>query len=103
MLGRMIEFFVSGFYFPGISFTELLLGICLGIAFGVIWLASYWLPLFRKPWLWAVMATSVVLSWVAVSFIQIPLQVFVGLQKDYGDYTLPYHGWTIHNTLEDGA
>ncbi|MFC2069019.1 hypothetical protein ACFLTP_08475 [Chloroflexota bacterium] len=78
MLEKMIEFFVSGFYFPGISFTGLLLGIGLGIIFGGVWLVGYWLPLFRKPWLWVVMAASAILSWVAVAFIQIPLQVWAG-------------------------
>ncbi|MFC2042107.1 hypothetical protein ACFLTV_01205, partial [Chloroflexota bacterium] len=62
MLEKMIEFFVSGFYFPGITLTGLLLGIGLGIAFGAIWLAGYWPPLFRKYWLWLVMAGSAILS-----------------------------------------
>ena len=78
MLEKMVDFFVSGFYFPGISLTGLLLWIGLGILFGAAWLVGYWLPLFRKPWLWIVMATSAVLSWVAVAFIQIPLQIWVG-------------------------
>ena len=78
MLEKMIEFFVSGFYFQGITWTALLVGIGLGIVFGAIWLAGYWPPLFRKPWLWVVMATSAFLPWAAVAFIQIPLQVWTG-------------------------
>jgi hypothetical protein len=50
-----------------------MLEIGLGILFGAAWLVGYWLPLFRKPWLWIVMTTSAVLSWVAIAFIQIPL------------------------------
>ena len=78
MFERMIEFFVSGFYFPNITLTGLLLGIGLGLAFGAIWLVGYWPPLFRRYWLWLVMASSAVLSWLAVAFIQIPLQALVG-------------------------
>ncbi|MFH1002586.1 MAG: hypothetical protein V1780_00385, partial [Chloroflexota bacterium] len=78
MLDKMIGFFVSGFYFPGITLTGLLSGIGLGIAFGAIWLAGYWPPLFRKYWLWLVMASSAILSWLAVAFIQIPLQALAG-------------------------
>jgi RsiW-degrading membrane proteinase PrsW (M82 family) len=78
MLEKMIEFFVSGFYFPNITLTGLLWGIGLGIVFGAIWLISYWPPFFRKYWLWLVMASSAILSWLAVAFIQIPLQTLVG-------------------------
>ena len=78
MLDQMIKFFVSGFVFPGITWTGLLLGIGLGIAFGAIWFAGYRPPLFRKPWLWGVMAASAILSWAAVAFVQIPLQVWTG-------------------------
>ena len=74
----MIKFFVSGFVYPGITWTGLLLGIGLGIAFGAIWLAGYWPPLRQKPWLWAVLAVSPVLSWLAVAFGQIPLQALTG-------------------------
>jgi hypothetical protein len=79
MLEKMIEFFVSGFYFPGITSTRLLLGIGLGLAFGAFWLSGYCPPLFRKYWLWLVLAGSAILSWVAVSFIQIPLQGWASL------------------------
>lgn len=78
MLEQMIKFFVSGFVYPNIAWTALLLGIGLGIVFGAIWLASYWPPLFKKGWLWAVLAISPILSWAAVAFIQIPLQFFTG-------------------------
>lgn len=78
MLEKMIQFFISGFYFPGITLTGLLLGIGLGLAFGVIWLSGYWPPIFRKYWLWLVMASSAILSWLAVAFVQIPLQALIG-------------------------
>ena len=78
MLDKMIEFLVSWVYFPNITLTGLLLGIGLGIVFGAIWLIGYWPPLFKKYWLWLVMIGSAILTLLAVTFIQIPLQVVVG-------------------------
>jgi len=48
-------------------------GIGLGIAFGAVWLAGYWPPLFKKPWLWAVLVGSAFLTLAAICFIQNPL------------------------------
>ena len=78
MIEQMVGFFVSGFVYPGILWTSLLLGIGLAIVFGAIWLIGYWPPLFKKPWLWAVLASSAILTWAAVAFIQIPLQIWTG-------------------------
>ncbi|MFC1897388.1 hypothetical protein ACFLX8_02320 [Chloroflexota bacterium] len=78
MLEGMINFFVSGFVYPGILWNQVLLGIGLAIAFGAVWFASYWTPILKKPWAWAVLVSSFLLSWVAVAFIQIPLQVWTG-------------------------
>lgn len=72
MVEQMVAFFVSGFANPSI------LGIGLALAFGAIWLAGYWPPLFKKHWLWAVLASSAILTWAAVAFIQIPLQLWTG-------------------------
>ena len=72
MLEQMLGFFLSWFVNPSI------LGIGLALAFGVIWLIGYWPPLFKKPWLWAVLVISAFLSLAAVTFIQIPLQVWTG-------------------------
>ena len=72
MLEQMLSFFISWFTNPNI------VGIGLAIAFGVVCLAGYWPPLFKKYWLWAVLVVSALLSLVAVTFIQIPLQVLVG-------------------------
>ncbi len=72
MLEQMVGFFVSGFANPNI------VGISLAIVFGAIWLAGYRPPLFKKHWLWAVLVSSAILSLAAVSFIQIPLQVWTG-------------------------
>ncbi len=78
MLEHMVNFFVSGFVYPGILWNQVLLGIGLGIVFGAIWFTPYWTPILKKPWVWAVLASSAFLSWAAVSFIQIPLQVLAG-------------------------
>jgi RsiW-degrading membrane proteinase PrsW (M82 family) len=72
MLEQTVAFFVSWFTNPS------LLGIGLAIVFGAIWLVGYWPPLFKKHWLWAVLVSSAILSLAAVSFIQIPLQAWVG-------------------------
>ena len=69
MAEEMVAFFASWFANPSI------VGIGLAIAFGAIWLAGYWPPLFKKHWLWAVLVSSAILSLATVSFIQIPLQV----------------------------
>ena len=68
MIDSPVSFFVSFFQNPSA------LGIGLAIAFGAVWLAGYRPPLFRKPWLWADLAASAILTLSAVSFIQIPLQ-----------------------------
>ena len=72
MVEHMIGFFLSWFANPSP------IGIGLAIVFGAIWLVGYWPPLFKKPWLWAVLVISAFLSLIAVSFIQIPLQILVG-------------------------
>jgi len=83
MLEGMVDFFVSGFVYPGILWTQLLLGIGLAIVFGAIWFAPYWTPILKKPWAWAVLVGSALLSWAAVSFIQIPLQYWTGQALNY--------------------
>jgi len=78
MLEQMIAFFVSGFVYPGILWNQVLLGIGLAVVFGATWFTPYWTPILKKPWAWAVLAGSALLAWVAVAFIQIPLQVWTG-------------------------
>jgi len=74
----MIDFFVSGFVYPGILWNQLLIGIGLGLVFGAIWYAVYWTPILGKPWPWAILVGSTLLSWTAVAFVQIPLQLWTG-------------------------
>ena len=68
----MIDFFLSFFAHPSA------IGIGLAIIFGAIWLAGYWPPLFKRGWLWAVMAASAIVTLLGISFIQIPLQSLLG-------------------------
>jgi RsiW-degrading membrane proteinase PrsW (M82 family) len=78
MVEQMLGFFISGFVYPGILWNQVLLGIGLGIVFGAIWFVAYWTPILKKPWAWAVLAAAAFLSWTAVAFIQIPLQIWTG-------------------------
>ena len=78
MIEKLVDYFASWFIYPNISWAQLLLGISLAIGFGAIWFAPYWTPILKKPWAWAILVSSAILSLAAVSFIQIPLQVWVG-------------------------
>ena len=78
MLENILAFFTSWFVYPGLSWQLMFAGIGLALVFGAIWLVCHWPPLFERHWLWAVLAGSAILSLVAVTFIQIPLQILVG-------------------------
>jgi len=75
----IIDLFISGFYFPGITFYQLFAGIGLGILFGTIWYASYWTPVLKKNSSWAILSISALLTWTAICFIQVPLQSLTSL------------------------
>lgn len=78
MLEYMLNFFISWFTNSSGSVTLALSGIGLALVFGGVWLAGYWPPLFKKHWLWVIMVSSAVITLVAVTFIQIPLQIWTG-------------------------
>ena len=78
MIDYMVYLFKSFFQNPSASGIYLAIAIGLAIAFGAVWLAGYRPPLFKKPWLWAVLVSSPFLTLVAISFIQIPLQTWAG-------------------------
>ena len=78
MLEHIISFFISWFVYPNLSWTLLFVGIGLAIVFGAIWFTPYWTPILKKPWAWAVLASSALLSLVAVTFVQLPLQIWTG-------------------------
>jgi len=75
---QMIAFFTSWFIYPDILWTSLLLGIGLAVVFGAVWFTPYWTPILKKPWAWVVLTASAILSLVAVTFVQIPLQFWSG-------------------------
>jgi RsiW-degrading membrane proteinase PrsW (M82 family) len=76
MLHLMTGFFNAGFYFPGYNWTSILPAIAIGIVFGGIWLFLYRPPLLKTTGLWLVFIAAAFLTWAAVSFIQLPLQVW---------------------------
>lgn len=83
MINTITNFFISGFVFPGILLSQVLIGIGLGIVFGAIWYASYWTPVLGRLWPWAILASSAIISWAAISFVQIPLQAWSGQALSY--------------------
>ena len=74
---QMMEFMKSWFVYPGLSWGLMLIAIGLGIAFGAIWLCAHWVPL-KRYWLWAVAVAGAFLGLLAVTFLQIPLQYYIG-------------------------
>jgi RsiW-degrading membrane proteinase PrsW (M82 family) len=78
MLNEMTGFFISAFHFPGTNTALVLIAIALGLIFGACWLAAYWPPLFKQPWLWLMAAVGAILTWASIAFIQIPLQALAG-------------------------
>jgi RsiW-degrading membrane proteinase PrsW (M82 family) len=78
MLELAVNFFLSGFVYPGVLWHQVLISIGLALAFGAVWFAAYWTPVLWKPWAWAVLAGSAFLTWTAVAFVQIPLQQVAG-------------------------
>jgi RsiW-degrading membrane proteinase PrsW (M82 family) len=74
MWDYMLSFLKSFFVYPGLSWDLALLGIGLAFAFGAIWFAAYWTPILKKPWAWAALVGSALLTLLAITFVQIPLQ-----------------------------
>jgi RsiW-degrading membrane proteinase PrsW (M82 family) len=72
MTEQMTRLFLSFFANPSVW------GIGLAIYFGAFWLIPYYPPLFTRPKLWIIMASSAFLALTAASFVQIPLQFLIG-------------------------
>ena len=87
---QMITFLKSFFVYEGVGWDLMLITIALAIAFGAVWLCAHWIPLMKKPQLWGVMVSSAILTLLAVTFIQIPLQHYAGtaLNKLWDSSTL---------------
>ncbi len=81
-LEQILSFYLSYFYYPGISGSMLALGIILSIVFGAAWFACYKPPysnVIQKHWLWIVLIISPFFSLAAIAFIQLPLQSLTGI------------------------
>jgi RsiW-degrading membrane proteinase PrsW (M82 family) len=88
----MYNFLKSWFDYSNLAWHFTLIGIVLAIVFGALWLLGYWPPLFKKSWFWAVAIVSAFLTLLAVVFVQIPLQYYIGQALG--------HFWNV-NTLND--
>jgi RsiW-degrading membrane proteinase PrsW (M82 family) len=55
----------------------MLVSVGLAIAFGAVWLLTYWPSIFKKVWTWPTMIISAFLTLLAVTFVQIPLQYYI--------------------------
>jgi RsiW-degrading membrane proteinase PrsW (M82 family) len=75
---QMQAFLKSWFIYPNLRWEPLLVAIGLALAFGAIWLVCQWPPLFRRHWFWAVAVFSAFFTLLAIVFIQVPLQYYVG-------------------------
>jgi len=92
----MIQFFTSGYFYPNITLAGLALGIGLSIAFGAIWLIGYRPLIFKKPWVWVLVAAhSAVLTWTAISFLQFSLQSWTNQALVYFLGLESYMGWIL--------
>lgn len=78
MWEQMLAFLKSFFIYPNLELDWMLIGIGVAIVFGAVWLLAHWPPLFKQPWLWVVAVVSAFLTLLAISFVQIPLQLWVG-------------------------
>jgi RsiW-degrading membrane proteinase PrsW (M82 family) len=79
----MSSYLKSWFDFSGLAWHLVAIGIALAVVFGAIWLLSQWPPLFKKPWLWAVVVVSAFLTLLAVVFVQIPLQWYAAKAEQH--------------------
>ena len=66
------EFFLSWFRDYNLA------GLGLALAFGAVWLVTYWPTPLKKPWVWLMMAATSLFTLASASFIQIPLQALTG-------------------------
>jgi RsiW-degrading membrane proteinase PrsW (M82 family) len=64
-------------YFISYFQNNTLFGVLLALLFGAIWLACYWPPL-KKLSLWLVLAGSAIITLLAISFIEVPVQNAIG-------------------------
>jgi RsiW-degrading membrane proteinase PrsW (M82 family) len=95
----MVNFFVSWFIFKGIHLNQVLASIGIGILFGAIWYAVFWTTILKKPYAWSILVVSTFLTWIALSFIQIPLQAWISQAFTHFFKTEVLMKWILLTTL----
>lgn len=75
---QMITFLKSFFIYSGLGWDLMLVAILLALAWGAVWLCAHWIPLKKESYLLTVIVASALLTLLAVTFIQIPLQYYAG-------------------------
>jgi RsiW-degrading membrane proteinase PrsW (M82 family) len=91
----MQSFLKSWFIYPNLEVKLMLISIGLAIAFGAIWLACHWPPLFRRHWLWAVAVFSALLTILATTFAQIPAQYYAGVALEHFWDSQTLYNWLL--------
>jgi RsiW-degrading membrane proteinase PrsW (M82 family) len=89
---ELVEVLKSWFLYLDTSGDYIFYGIVIAFVFGAVWLLSHWPPLFKKPWLWAVLVGSAFLTLLVYVFIEIPLRS--------GVQTIMENIWDVY-TLSD--
>jgi RsiW-degrading membrane proteinase PrsW (M82 family) len=76
MLDNMLLQFRSFYDIPGLVPWMVLLAIALAVVFAAIWLIIYRAWHLNKAWLVVTLIISAVLTWSAIAFVQLPLQIW---------------------------
>jgi RsiW-degrading membrane proteinase PrsW (M82 family) len=76
MLESMLQQFKAFWEIPGLSFKMVLMSIALALVFSAIWLVIYRPWRFNKAWWVVIVLLSAILTWSAIAFVQIPLQIW---------------------------
>lgn len=71
---QILDTFKSFFVIPDIPINMVLIGLGIAILFGAIWIATFYPPLSKHPWLWVILVASFFSTAILTAFLQIPLQ-----------------------------
>ncbi|OGO17587.1 MAG: hypothetical protein A2Z15_08600 [Chloroflexi bacterium RBG_16_50_11] len=74
----MMDYLKSWFSYPGLEWYLILVSIGLAIAFAVIWLLGFQPQINKKQGLYLVAIVGALLTVLATTFVQIPLQQYTG-------------------------
>jgi RsiW-degrading membrane proteinase PrsW (M82 family) len=76
MLESIQSQFQSFYRIPGLTFKMILIAIALALVFAAIWLIIYRPWRFNKAWWVVIFLLSAILTWIAIAFVQVPLQIW---------------------------